>query len=111
MSDTPRTERLLATMEHEKQDIRMESRARDDGTHTTMYTGRDLEVIIKAARADARREAIEECATVCDLLAGLSVQGWGRKSTSAARKCAEEIRAIKLPEQAIVAIKKATDGK
>lgn len=49
---------------------------------------------------NGRNVAIEECATVCDLLAGLNVQGWGRKSTSAARKCAEEIRTLKLPPSA-----------
>lgn len=42
-----------------------------------------------------REDIIEECARVCDLLAGLSVQGWGRKCTSAAQKCATEIRALK----------------
>lgn len=42
-----------------------------------------------------RSTVIEECARVCDLLAGLNVQGWGRKSTCAAQKCATEIRALK----------------
>lgn len=44
---------------------------------------------------EERNAIIEECARVCDLLAGLNVQGWGRKSTSAAHKCAKEIRALK----------------
>lgn len=45
--------------------------------------------------AGVRDAAIEECAMLCDLLAGLTTQGWGRKMAFAARKCATEIRALK----------------
>lgn len=54
-----------------------------------------------------RSTIIEECARVCDLLAGLNVQGWGRKSAAAAAKCAAEIRALKPPIDLIAELKKA----
>lgn len=53
-----------------------------------------LNRMMKESFENGRKVAIGECAKVCDLLAGLNVQGWGRKSTSAARKCAEEIRML-----------------
>lgn len=57
--------------------------------------GQSVGEVYASAMNVARVDALEEAARLCDLLAGLSTQGWGRKMAFAARKCATEIRALK----------------